>query len=215
MYLDILYTALRTKYDKENRGGIHVSDLTLCPRKSIHRRIEPTAITNKELNFFTSGRAIHEAIQNLTDYHESVEKRFEIEKEVVYKEVQGHVDLYDKLTNTPIECKTIRTKEIKEPKAFHVDQLKSYMAILGSNKGVLLYQCLLHFDDNPFVEFVIEMNDVDRKAQLNKLEAYSIDYKTNLENKTPEKAIYVLNDPNLNWLCKYCPYLSSCKGEKT
>lgn len=93
MILEALSVALKNKYDTEFRDGIHVTDLTLCPRKSIFRKLEPKPITNKELNFFTSGRAIHSAIQSLVEQDQA--GQFEIEKEVTWEGITGHIDLFD------------------------------------------------------------------------------------------------------------------------
>src|SRR5207245_773434 len=144
MYLDLLMKSLKTKFDSEEREGIHVSDLTLCLRKAVFKKLNPTPITAKELNFFTSGRAIHDAIQMVANVNEEM---FEIEKEIEFQGIQGHIDLYDTKANIPIECKSSRTKEIKEPKKFHIDQLKYYMAFTGADKGAILYQALMHFDE--------------------------------------------------------------------
>lgn len=208
MYLDLLTVALKNKYDTEYRSGIHISDLTLCPRKSVFRRVEPQALTLKELNFFTSGRAIHDVIQTLC---KSNENRFEIEKEIEHKGITGHVDLYDRENNIPIECKSYRTKELKEPKPFHVNQLKNYMAVLNAPKGVILYQLLMNFDNKPFVEFEVTMTDKERKATLRKLENLAENMSNALEQKNPAKAVHVMNDKDLNFQCNSCPYYQQCK----
>ena len=48
------------------------------------------------------------------------------EKYVEYEDIQGSVDIYDRSRNTPLEFKTTRASDIKEPKSFHVEQLKLY-----------------------------------------------------------------------------------------
>lgn len=215
MYLETLQVALKNKYDTEFRNGTHVSDLVLCERKSIIRKLEPEPITMKELNYFTSGRAIHDAIATLAKQCPS----FEIEKEINFNGIIGHVDLYDSAHNIPIECKSMRVKEVKQPKSHHIQQLKYYMAMLGANKGVILYQCLLNFDEKPFVEFEIEMSAKEREDLLDLMINQKIFYEKNLEEKTPMKADNVFHDPNLNWLCvnrdgkPNCPYYHRCKEQ--
>lgn len=206
MYLDQLTIALKNKYDTEFREGIHVTDLTLCSRKSVFRKLQPTALTMKELNFFTSGRAIHEAIQSLCD-----PEKFEMEKEITYNEVSGHVDLYDIRNNIPIECKSMRVAKVENPKSFHVKQLKDYMAILGSSTGIILYQCLLNFEDKPFVEFEIHMTQKEIDKQLKDLGLRARLHQKALEKKDAMLAPFVLNDPNMNWLCRSCSYLKKCQ----
>lgn len=210
MYLDQLTIALKNKYDTEMRDGIHVTDLTLCSRKSVFRKLQPTALTMKELNFFTSGRAIHEAIQSLAD-----PDRFEIEKEVMFNGVTGHVDLYDVQNNIPIECKSMRVAKVENPKSFHVEQLKDYMTMLGASTGVILYQCLLNFDDKPFVEFEVHMTQKELDERMNDIGLRYRLHKKALDKKDAMLAPYVLKDPNMNWLCKSCPYLKKCQdGDK-
>jgi len=63
MFIEDCKQGLRRKYSKEKRTGIHVSDLLLCPRKSIFDKIKPQKIGDLELSFFTTGRMAHEAIQ--------------------------------------------------------------------------------------------------------------------------------------------------------
>ena len=210
MILETLQAELKNKYDTEFRDGVHVSDLTLCPRKSIFRKLEPTPITNKELNFFTSGRAIHDAIQTLAKR----QPRYEIEKQVEYNGVVGHIDLYDTEHNIPIECKSMRTKDVKEPKPHHVSQLKFYMAMLGADTGIILYQCLMNFDDKPFVEFEVTMNEEERRIVLQMLEIQKVLYSESLAEKKPFQAVSVIDDPKLNWQCKSCQYYQKCNLQK-
>ncbi len=210
MILDNLTVALKNKYDTEFRDGIHVTDLTLCPRKSIFRKLEPTPITNKELNFFTSGRAIHAAIQELAQY----EPYYDIEREVIWEGIKGTIDLYDSQHNIPIECKSTRVKTVANPKGFHVDQLKAYMAMTKATKGIILYQCLLNFDDKPFVEFEFETTIEENNQTLQLLLLKAKDYAKNLENKTPMEAENVFDNAEMNWLCKDCVYRNRCEDAK-
>ena len=211
MYLDLLTVALKNKYDTEMRNGIHVSDLILCSRKSVFRKLNPIALTMRDLNFFTSGRAIHEAIQSLAASNTT---KFEIEKEIKYNGIEGHVDLYDTENNIPIECKSMRVREVLQPKPHHVEQLKDYMAILNATKGVILYQCLMNFNDKPFAEFEITMTPQEIKDQLSHMELQARLHKKALDKKDGMLAPFVINDPKLNWLCKSCPYLERCKEDR-
>lgn len=206
MYLELLQKALFEKFNGEERNGIHVSDLTLCPRKSVFRKLNPEPCTMRDLNFFTSGRAIHDSIQTLANH----ESKFEIEKEIEWEGIVGHVDLVDTANNIPIECKSARVKTMDAPKSHYVEQLKSYMAILGSKTGVILVQLLMHFDDKPFVEFVVTMTEEEIKEQKQKLLLDKEMYLVSLEKKDPMIARGVVNTPELNWLCKSCPYFTQC-----
>ena len=162
----------------------------------------------RDLNFFTSGRGIHDSIQILAKENGD----YEIEKEVEKDGIIGHIDLYDKKNNIPIECKSMRVKELKCPKSHHIDQLESYMALTNSKKGILLYQLLLHYDDKPFVEFECEATDAElanRKIWLiNRAKKYAEVLKKQL---SPMEMLGVFNNPNLNWLCRSCSHRSQCE----
>ena len=43
------------------------------------------------------------------------------------------------------------------------------MAMLQADTGYIIYQCLMHFDDEPFKIFRIKMTVEDRKEQLEKV----------------------------------------------
>ena len=77
--LNNLFNATDTNEYGKEREGIHVSDLLYCPRKTCYNKIDPRPINNKQLNFFTSGKAIHGALQSLVKKNPD---RYEIEKEV-------------------------------------------------------------------------------------------------------------------------------------
>lgn len=211
MYLPLLQKSLEDKYNNENRTGVHVSDLVLCPRKAVFRKVEPTPLTMQELGYFTSGRAIHEAIQSLAEtpipHHQN---GFEMEKLVEWNGIEGHIDLFDATNKVPIECKSTRMKDIKEPNKHHVKQLKSYMAFPGLHKGSILYQLLLNSDGHPFQEFEVEMNDEEAKDLLQALLMDKELYLEALEKKDPMIARGVVNNKEMDWLCKNCPHLKAC-----
>ena len=165
MILEELYKSLYEEYNKP-RPGIHVSDITLCPRESCFRVLQPRELTNTDLNFFTSGRAIHEALQSLVRKYP---KRFEIEKEVKMGDIVGHIDLFDLDNYVPIEAKSARVKTMDKPKAHYIRQLEAYMALTGADKGIILVQCLLNYEENPFVEFEHTMTYDERHKVLEQL----------------------------------------------
>ena len=136
------------------------------PKTARLSRIDHRPLSHKDLNVYSSGKAIHEAIQWLPL---SDKRTFEREKYVEHCDIQGSVDIYDRKRNIPLEFKTSRSADIKEPKNFQVEQLKYYMSILDAQEGYMLYQCLLHFGDKPFKAFKITMNAQERSDQRNKL----------------------------------------------
>jgi CRISPR/Cas system-associated exonuclease Cas4 (RecB family) len=190
------------------REGTHLSDLTMCIRQGVFRKIDPLPISEKTLSIFSAGRAIHGAIQwlFLSDI-----KRFEREKHLEFRGIKGSVDIYDKIRNIPLEFKTSRASDITAPKHFHLQQLKYYMAMLGSGEGYMIYQCLLHFGNAPFKAFKITMSAKERKEQLDKLVDEADSLKRALEARDPSLARSVYDDPSLNWLCRDCSYQVNCK----
>jgi hypothetical protein len=133
--------AMEEWYSKP-REGQHVTDVVMCPRQRVYREIDRLPIDAKTVSIYSAGKAIHEAVQWL---FLSDKRTFEREKYVEYEDIQGSVDIHDRRRNIPLEFKTTRASDIKEPKSFHVEQLKYYISILGAEQGYLIYQLLNAF----------------------------------------------------------------------
>jgi CRISPR/Cas system-associated exonuclease Cas4 (RecB family) len=207
-YIGRMQEAMEDWYSKP-RDGRHVTDVVMCPRQRVYREIDRLPIGAKTVSIYSTGKAMHEAIQLL---FLSDKRTFEKEKYVEYDDIQGSVDIYDRRRNTPLEFKTTRASDIKEPKSFHVEQLKYYMAMLEASEGYVLYQLLMHFGETPFKAFRITMNAQERRDQRKKLVTEINSLKRAMESGEPSMARSVEKDPTLNWLCKDCPYLADCKG---
>ncbi len=207
MILETLYESLFEEYSKP-RNGIHVSDITLCPRESCFRKLEPKPLSNTDLNFFTSGKAIHEALQSLVRTYPD---RFELEKEVKFGDIVGHIDIFDKTYNIPIEAKSARVKTMAEPKAHYLKQLEAYMALTDSNKGIILVQCLLNYEEKPFIEFEHTMTDEQLDNTMHQLKQDAIQLKAGIMNEDPGLVRHINYDLTLNWKCRYCPYANPCE----
>src|SRR6266568_3424797 len=104
-YIAMMRETMEGWYSRPRRGW-HVTDIALCPRQRVFKTIDPLPITDKELNMYSSGRAVHEAVQSLFN---SNQRRFEKEKYVEYNDIEGSIDIFDKKKNTPIEFKTLRS----------------------------------------------------------------------------------------------------------
>lgn len=191
------------------RKGTHVTDLVLCSRLRVFREIDPLPIDANTLSIFTAGAAIHGAVQWLF-LHDR--KRFEREKHLEFQGISGSIDVYDKIRNIPLEFKTTRASNIMNPKPWHVQQLKYYMAMLNASQGYMLYQLLMHFGNTPFRAFKITMNTQERKYQLDKLVKEAASLKKALVARDPSLAKPVYNNPSLKWLCNDCPYQVNCKS---
>jgi hypothetical protein len=206
-YIDRAIDAME-EWNSKEREGNHVSDHLMCDRQKVFRKIDRRPIDAKTVSIYAVGKAIHEAVQLL---YKQDKRTFEIEKYVEFKDILGSVDIYDRKRNIPLEFKTTRASDIKEPKSFHVKQLRCYMAMLDSSEGYILYQLLMHFGDTPFKAFKITMNAQERKDQLDKLVEEADSLNIAMEAGDPSLARSVEKDPSLNWLCKDCPYLMDCK----
>jgi CRISPR/Cas system-associated exonuclease Cas4 (RecB family) len=205
MFIEDAKKALKKKYSLEIRTGVHVSDLLLCPRKAVFNRLKEQDIGDLELSFFTIGRMTHEAVQSLVEDNPDYEQ----EKLIEYEGIEGHVDVYHKPSNTPIEFKTARSK-VTEPKVHQVEQLHKYMAILNANKGIIAYQKLMDFN-SPYIEFEIFLTKAERQKHLTKLKMDKDSFVEALENGQPMWANSCWNNKDKNWLCRNCPYKLKCK----
>jgi CRISPR/Cas system-associated exonuclease Cas4 (RecB family) len=205
-----LKNSLYTHFNQE-RDGIHVSDINLCLRETVFRRIKPEPITDREVGFFTVGRAIHDSIQTLAKSN----PKYEIEKEINYEidgiTLKAHIDLYDKEKNIPIEAKTARSKEIEEPKPFQVEQLKMYMTLVDANIGYIIYQLLLDYNDFPFRVFEVKMSKEEREQMLQKMLDDAYHLQMNIDQRTPENTRHIFNDETKKWKCSYCKYSQECQ----
>jgi hypothetical protein len=207
-YIGMMREAMETWYSRP-RTGWHVTDVVLCPRQRVFKEIDPLPITDKDLNLYSSGRAVHEAVQSL---FMSNPRRFEKEKYVEYKNIEGSIDIFDKKKNLPIEFKTSRSANVDRPRSFQEEQLRYYMAMQGSSVGYMMYQCLMQFQSSPWRQFKITMNEQERNEQLEKLEREITSLQVAMKQKDPSLARDIYLDRGLNWLCRECPYAKECEG---
>lgn len=213
--LPVLYSALEKRYGDRNRGvECHVSDLALCPREAVHRRLSPKKIDNVQLGFFIFGESAGTAIQALVD---SDPERWKAEHEIIWEGVHAHVDLYDAKNNIPIEVKTANMADMEQPKAHYTSQLRIYQALLNAQQGIILAFLTQHFKgkvrDQPFREWVISMTPEQLEAERARIRTERDGFTKALEAKDPMLARGVINDPDMNWKCtRYCPLLVKCQA---
>ena len=97
------------EWNSKPREGYHVSDVCLCPRLNVFRKIDRLPIDAKTVSIFAVGKAIHEAVQML---YRTDKRTFEIEKYVEHQDIQGSVDIHDRRRNIRLEFKTTRSSDI-------------------------------------------------------------------------------------------------------
>ena len=206
-YIALMRETMEEWYSRPRKGW-HVTDIALCPRQRVFKAIDPLPLTDKELSMYSSGRAVHEAVQWLFMNNPG---RYEKEKYVEHNDIEGSIDIFDKKRNTPIEFKTLRSSNIDKPKSFQEEQLRYYMAMQNSPIGYMIYQCIMHFGDSPWREFKVTMTEQQRKDQLEKLVREITSLQNAMKAKDPSLARNVYQDKELNWLCKECPYAKQCE----
>lgn len=186
----------------------HVSDTVLCPRQGVFRVLNPGSPYPKQMrNWVLCGKQIHTAAQNLLN-----PERFEVEKEVkTASGIVGHVDIYIKDENKPVEYKTTRSARKNLPKSFHKEQLKRYMAMLNSPDGVLFYQLINDFSEDPFLQYDIHTNEQEKREVLKNMEYDRIEREEAIKKKDPSIARAIRYNKELNWLCSDCPFNVACE----
>ena len=217
-----LLAALAKKYS-EDRPDIHVSDLTMCPREVCFKKMQPKALTLMELMYFSSGEAIHIAIEGLVTefpnkYYSDKDSRYtkEADNRVWYKDlIVCTPDLMNKDAEIIYELKSTRDFSMEEPKLHHLRQLLSYMAIHGKKIGYIKYQLLdpwkvkqtkiqlqkkgelkTHYDpmENPYPKWRITMDAADREMYLEWLEREALRLKTAIIAQDPKMARHIAYD---------------------
>lgn len=204
-FLAVLLEGLEEEYSQP-REGTHVSDITLCPRKTCYQKIDPVPLTIQQLNFFSSGNAVHDAISRLAMRHPD----FEYKKKIQWKNIIGEIDLYYKPDNIPIEAKSMRVGEVLNPKPHHLSQLKAYMAMASADYGILFYQLLHHFKEEPLRVYDITMTESERNETREHLETDAVALERAIHTASPAQARHIAYNTDLNWLCKYCPWEKQC-----
>lgn len=202
-YISLLKRAreqLRSRSD-----SLAIKDMVICPKKKVFSTIDPIPITDEELYDYVSGQASHDVIERLFMIYPD---RFRAEKEIQYGNVRGKIDIHDKPLNNIVDIKTSKLQKIPfKPFKFHEEQVRYYMAILGSDEGQIIYQM-----DNlrRYMVFPIYMTDQERMDQLEKLEREAEILRKAIDSKDPSLARGVYDDPDMLWMCDKCPYLDKC-----
>jgi hypothetical protein len=126
-------------------------------------------------------------------------------------DIVGHVDMYDKRKNVPIEFKTTTTESLlTKPNSYNEEQLRYYMAILDSPTGWLIYQYLSRKVKPKWNRFIIQMDKYERRERLGRLVEEVTTLKSAIKAEDPSiaRAIY---DTDIQWLCYDCKYVKECK----
>jgi hypothetical protein len=191
---------LAKEYAK-TREGLHVSDLVLCLRKSLYRKLKPVEPTIKEIGYYLDGARRHEALESM---YGAV-----AEKEVVFEGVHCTLDLLD--NGIPIEFKTTRAAKAISP--HYIRQLVYYMLALRSSVGLLQVQRINHprardTQWNPFPAYGVCLTEQQRKAWLEDFRRRRDEFNGALQAKDPSLAPIYRGDGE--WICRECTYRAEC-----
>lgn len=188
-------------YENSMRDGTHVSDLTLCIRQAVFRRLDPKPPTPLQMSFFIDGARKHQTLQEL--YGNAVS-----EYAGEYQGVKFHIDLLD---NAPIELKTTRSNMLgKRVSPHYIRQLLYYMLAVKSGVGFLQMYLINAKKDTDviFPAYKIEMLDAIEVG--NQFLARRNSFMSALHFQKPEVAMSVWRTDEA-WACRNCPYYSKCE----
>ena len=129
---------LHQEYDSSDRTGTHVSDLTMCLRKTALSRLHNPVWETETLYRFTMGRSLEKAF--FTSLMPEATQELEVEKEGVV----GHIDFAGE--EVDYECKATWSRELDveeifltgkgriKPKDYWVKQAGAYTHMRGRTK---------------------------------------------------------------------------------
>jgi hypothetical protein len=220
-----IFSTWEQKHNTRRTGAVHVSDLSHCLRKSVFSRLDqnPEPPNEQSIKSLLVGAAVHQYIENLLGNEE-----FESEKEIIWTSPSGvklvaHPDMIHKSTKTIIEFKTSTAIAVmKTPYSSHLRQLKTYMAILNSQNGVLMYILLNSEtpskDGRYFQEYHVTCGPDERRYILDKLDKDTLELQRGFESRDPSRVRHIFDDKEYisrwtgkNWMCEgYCQYKEKC-----
>ncbi len=193
-FKEILASNQRVYYSND---VIHVSEVSGCLRKAYYTRTTPLKPSEALTIIMSIGNGLHGQLQELLA---SRGWRSEVEVAWNFKHFKlvGHIDLYHPRENLVIELKTTN-KLPDNPYQGHLMQLNSYLAMIGANRGYIIY-----ISRNGFVR--VFQHRLDKKLWSETIKrAYRLHF--SLKNNTPPK-------PEPGPLCKYCPFKWKCFSER-
>jgi CRISPR/Cas system-associated exonuclease Cas4 (RecB family) len=213
----------------KKRDSIHVSDLVGgCRRKVCFERLSdvPPVASEKKIKHFYAGEEKHRNLQSLLG------EDFMCEREFVYRtpkgiEIIAHPDAIYKKDGAIVEIKTSESmRPLKEAYPYHIEQLRAYMAILGTiepelgSYGKLIYMILGYPRTSQietfFPEYLITFDYTSQRREiLEKLEADAIELQAGIDTKDPSKVGHIAKENiflrfGQNWLCAECPFQERC-----
>jgi hypothetical protein len=178
---------------------MHVSDLTLCLRKSYYSKTIPRKPTPETLGYFVDGSRRGFVIKGLLGTKVATE-----EKDGIW----FTSDSVDEAGN-PIEIKTTRAAEGISP--HYVTQLAYYMVLLVKHKGRLVIQRIgFRRNDMPFEAYDYEFEPGEMERYRQEMYDKGDALRKALDERDASRVPSVRFDSENNWLCKTCPWSKEC-----
>jgi len=222
------YPLLNSIYQRSNRPGIHVTDLTSpCARNVYYRKMHPAPINPSSMLLANVGTAVHTHIEDKVFDDEHVWTEMKLDAFGIV----GSADLY--LSNgTLIDIKTKRWMKIEHvPSQDHVVQINIYRVML-QNMGYEVNDMYINYIDTSgasrckvcsspltMIMGTLRCPNCGKKQSTNShLGAVLVRVEAVPDEKVKSmimvkrdallKAIRESTppDPNVTWLCRFCPF---------
>jgi CRISPR/Cas system-associated exonuclease Cas4 (RecB family) len=207
----ILDDLLKNSEESNNKRirNLHVSDI-LYPRLAYFNRFHYKPPTEKDLLCWTAGTAHHNLLENLYKKKEAKEKSIE------WEGIHGTCDMVE-ASGEPIEIKTTRAYEVYRkdniPEGY-INQLKYYMAMIGSLRGHLFIFYLAIRENGAMTPKLVSYEVRITKEEIEEIKRDIINRKNSISEAMISGDIKHLPKCQ-SFMCKNCKYLELCtKGEE-
>jgi len=229
------YGILRAMYDKPDRSGIHVTDLTGCLRKSYYEKTSPQPVLAHSLLVMLAGTAVHSALEHNGDglsvsemdieqdgivgkvdrlYHDGVlldykTTRWLIPSRLPYGSHELQVRMYANMLEKmgkPVKRAFIQYVDLSGPtKCTNGTKWAKCNSLVVYQDGQ--YICPKCGKDFPDGHLGAYRVEVSLKKDIDDVMTKSRDALiTAIKTMTPPY-------PERGWLCSYCQYNSTCEAD--
>jgi len=191
------------KFRKEEREGIHVSDLLFCPRKTYLQKKGLLPPSDEELLYWVIGKGYHSLLEG-----EISEVQLQIDG------VIGTLDTIQLEGNlvVPVEFKSTRASSRREvlEMSHWIEQCLAYAKICGVSQVRLriLYLMGDYRELKPQLKsFILKFTEEEVENFWTKLLSRKHYLQFALENSSPPPP-----QPKYDWECQRCPERKTCEG---
>ena len=183
------------------RGGIHLTDLIFCLRKSFFAKTQPEELTEEQILLYTTGLGWQDKLP-LPNPGQV------FEEDGIKFSPDGWVEKEDGRVFIEVKSTRARTRDPQEMKHW-VDQLKGYCALGRAREGVLVALHLMGDYRNRKAELKVHRFEFDEE-ELEEMREYLRKRREALE-RALESGEAPPPEPSYKWECNYCPYRELCE----